>query len=299
MSARGIERGRGLRPAARRRRCMPTCGWARSRARWSRPRSGPTRSTGPANCACCRSGWCGLRGADAAPASTARRGRVLRTQSAERVQDNLDHLGTLALGEHRRTGSGRRAAWPGKRLPRRWRHGPDAAGAGRHRRACRGPAGGRRGADRCTRSLGRAPGAAHRQPLRAPAHACRSGWPRTRCWRRCCRQRHRAIAWRRPWTQFEAALLELEQRAPEFTRDPRRTGSRPRRMATAGAGRARRRQRRGPRGAGALQRGAGRQPSKRLTAHVRAQPAGHHVLTPAVLATGRQAATFSTCAWRV
>jgi hypothetical protein len=42
----------------------------------------------------------------------ARRGKVLRTQSAERVQHNLDHLGTLELGEAgAQTLAGARAAW--------------------------------------------------------------------------------------------------------------------------------------------------------------------------------------------
>jgi AmiR/NasT family two-component response regulator len=42
----------------------------------------------------------------------ARRGKVLRTQSTERVQHNLDHLGTLELGEAgAQTLAGARAAW--------------------------------------------------------------------------------------------------------------------------------------------------------------------------------------------
>ena len=226
---------------------------------------------------------------------------MLRAQSAERVQDNLDHLATLELGD---AGAGAladartRLAGPGCGAGgARWRRRPLADIDARAEALLAA-------AEALTDALeasGGAAGAAHRQPLRAPAHA-RAAPGQGRAAgvdaSGAARPRGRLAP---TMDAFEAALLELEHAplsSPEIraalaaARDEWLRLVRGVRDADSAEGRA------------ALVRSSEALVDTFERAHGRRTSTACRSSCPELPAAGgpcsrAQAATFSTCAWRV
>ena len=221
----------------------------------------------------------------------ARRASAHAVDRARAAQPRSSRRPRARRARRARRWAGVRGAWQAleaalaARLRRRAARRIDAAG--------RGAAAGRRGPDRGARGRRRAARAADRQPLRPPAHAraaARQGGAA-----RALPMRQRP-AGRRRWTSSRPRCWN-SKRAPLSSPEIRdRAGGRARRMAAPAARRARRRQRRGPASRWCASSDALVDTFEQLTAAVRAQPAGHHVLTPGarVAPSATQAATFST-----
>jgi AmiR/NasT family two-component response regulator len=150
------------------------------------------------------------------------RARVLRTQSTERVQQNLDHLATLELGAAGVQALGVvQTAWNGLGTALAVKPTPQ----GLAEIDARGEALllGRRSDDGGAGSIGCAARAAHRQHLRAAAHAGAAAGER------CvagidagCKRLARPVA--ADHGRIRGRAAGTGARPPQFTRDPRRIG---------------------------------------------------------------------------